>query len=306
MDEFGHILREARETKGFTLAEVQDQIRINARFLGALERGEYSVLPTPVHVRGFLRNYARFLGLDPQPLIKRYEKVGDHTAVSPADNGRTLPTNNIHFPPRQDQPFFDPVNFEVEDGRSRNSESAVRLIIIVALVAALALVANRFIPMLTGNGDGSEVITESITEAIQNVTDQIGTATQPDAVTSENASREETAVANENAPVSTSRNITEGTVLVPLPTRPVLPAMDAIQLKLEITERTWMEVTIDGDIVFSGIARNGDPPYEWEAGDEAKVNTGNAIAVFVTINDIPWGRMGERGENKEEVWRTTN
>jgi cytoskeletal protein RodZ len=73
MDELGHILREARENKGLTLAQVQSEIRINSKFLAALETGEYHRLPTPVHVRGFLRNYARFLGLDPQPLLDRYE-----------------------------------------------------------------------------------------------------------------------------------------------------------------------------------------------------------------------------------------
>ena len=65
-----------------------------------------------------------------------------------------------------------------------------------------------------------------------------------------------------------------------------------------------MEVTIDDDVVFSGIARNGDS-YEWTALEEAKVLTGNAIGVVVTINDVLLGRMGDRGENKEEVWQTT-
>ena len=83
-------------------------------------------------------------------------------------------------------------------------------------------------------------------------------------------------------------------------------AMDEIALQLDISERTWMEVTIDGDVVFSGWARGDDPPFEWTAQEEAKVNTGNGAGIFVTINEQPWGRMGERGENKEEVWRTTN
>ncbi|NHZ71509.1 MAG: helix-turn-helix domain-containing protein, partial [Aquificales bacterium] len=73
MDELGHILREARETKGLTLEEAQEKTRINSKYLDALENSEYDKLPTPVHVRGFLRNYARFLGLDPQPLLERYE-----------------------------------------------------------------------------------------------------------------------------------------------------------------------------------------------------------------------------------------
>ncbi|MCP4423449.1 MAG: helix-turn-helix domain-containing protein [Chloroflexi bacterium] len=301
MDEFGHILREARETKGLTLSDVQDQIRINSRFLDALERGEYDVIPAPAHVRGFLRNYARFLGLDPQPLIARYERVLEQgTAVSP-DNAQEEETNSLQISPRQDQPFFNPVNFAVDDGRTPSSESILRLVIIIALIAALALVANRFIPMFTDNRDGSEAITEGITEAIQNVADQIGPTAEPTETADENA-----AATDDAGIISTSRNIEEGTAVpAPLPTRPILPAMETIQLKLEITERTWMEVTVDGDIVYSGIVKKGDPPYEWEAGEEAKVNTGNAIAVHVTINDIPWGRMGERGENKEEIWRTT-
>ncbi len=301
MDEFGHILREARETKGLTLAEVQDQTRINARFLDALERGEYDTLPTPVHVRGFLRNYARFLGLSPQPLVERYEQVLEQgTAVSQPDNNQKEITTTLQIPPRADQPFFDPVNFSVDDGRGRSSESIVRLVIIIALIIALALIANRFIPMLTSGSDGSEAITESITEVIQNVTDQTNAPAEP-------TTAADTAVnAGSDVIISTERNNSENTAPpAPLPTRPILPAMDTIRLKLEITERTWMQVTIDGDIAFNGIAKKGDPPLEFEAQDEAKVNVGNAIAVFVTINDIPWGRMGERGEDHEEIWRTT-
>jgi hypothetical protein len=153
--------------------------------------------------------------------------------------------------------------------------------------------------MLMNNNDG-EALTEGINQVIQDMADQIGPTAEATAVP-------EATVDTENPIISTSRNNTEDAAeAAPLPTRPILPALDIIQLKLEITERTWMEVTIDGDVVFSGIAREGDPPYEFEAQEEAIVNTGNAIAVVVTINDIPWGRMGERGANQEEVWRTTN
>jgi cytoskeletal protein RodZ len=299
MDEFGHILREARENKGLTLAEAQDKTRINSRFLAALEQGNYDVLPTPVHVRGFLRNYARYLGLDPQPLVERYDWVLDQeTAVSPTQEEET-DTSDLLVPPRQDQPFFNPVNYEVDDGRSTNSEPFLRLVIILALIAALVLAGTRFLPLLFRNNN-NEALTEGINQVIQDVSEQIGPTVEATAVPQATTDAE-------NPVISTSRNNTEEAApTAPIPTRPVLPALETIQLKLEITERTWMEVTIDGDIVFSGIARNGDPPYEWEAQEEAIVNTGNAIAVVVTINDdIFWGRMGERGENKEEVWRTT-
>ena len=315
MDELGHILREARETKGLTLEEAQEKTRINSKYLDALENSEYDKLPTPVHVRGFLRNYARFLGLDPQPLLERYEL---NISQQPDPRSRQPQETDPHqLPPsltNEQQVFFDPVNMEVDVGQRRDPETAVRIVIIIALIIAVALIANRFVPLLLGNGDGSQSVDENLTEFIRDITNRAeGTAT---AQSGEAGAGEAEATATAFVPgeiiTSTSRNITDvtspdATPPAISPTRPTLPAtMDEIALQLDISERTWMEVTIDGDVVFSGIARGDDPPYEWTAQEEAKVNTGNGAGIFVTINNQPWGRMGERGESKEEVWRTTN
>lgn len=305
MDELGHILREARENKGLTLEEAQEATRINARYLEALETGQYDQLPTAVHVRGFLRNYARFLGLDPAPLLDRYQYSQSYQAppIATQSNGDINP--DAPLPSREDQPFFDPVNVEVDVGSRRDPESAVRIIIIVALIIALALVANRFVPLLLNNQDGSEAITTAVTDAVENVLDN---APEEDAASSgamDSADINATLTADEVI-TSTSRNNTDNAIPTPNPTRPALPAtMDEIALQLDVTERTWMEVTIDGDVVFSGIARAGDT-FEWTALEEAKVLTGNAAGVIVTINEIELGRLGERGENKEEVWQTTS
>ena len=312
MDELGHILREARETKGLTLAEAQEETRINSKYLAALENGEYDKLPTPVHVRGFLRNYARFLGLDSQPLLERYElnlaqqsNSRSRKSQEPAPNQPPASLTN------EQQIFFDPVNMEVDVGDRRDPETAVRIVIVIALIIAVGLIANRFVPLLLGNGDGSQSVDQGLNEFIQDITNRaVGTAT---AQSGEMIEGEAEATSPAFVPgeiiTSTSRNIIDPDTTAPAVsvTRPTLPAtMDEIALQLDVSERTWMEVTIDGDVVFSGWARGDDPPFEWTALEEAKVNTGNGAGIFVTINDQPWGRMGERGENKEEVWRTTN
>jgi cytoskeleton protein RodZ len=293
MDELGHILREARETKGLTLEEVQQQIRINARFLAALEEGEYERLPTPVHARGFLRNYARFLNLDPKPLVDRYEINHVNRRPSPAKNGSARLPGPLPPPTAEDKLFFDPVNVEVGDHNRRDPESALRLLIIASLLIALALVLNRFVPLFRAQGDTADSFTEGVTNVIRDMTnsDEPELDLNPLIVPGE-------------VITSTSRN-NFGELPTPAPTRAPLPAtLETIQLRLEITERGWLEVTIDGNVVFTGIARRNDS-FDWEAQDEAKVVTGNAVGVFVTINDIQLGRMGERGENKEEVWQTT-
>lgn len=307
MDELGHILREARETKGFTLEDVQDEIRINARYLKSLEEGEYAALPTPTHVRGFLRNYARFLGLDPEPLLNRYEISLSRTPKkAAANNGREA---NTPLPPLSPNVsvFYDPVNVEVDVGQRRDPESVLRLVIVIALIIAIALVANRFVPLFLGNGDGSEVITTGINETLSNFFNR-GDSAEEVTPTAEELETEALFTIPDEPINPSGRTFFDTTPPpAPMPTRPTLPAtMDRIDLRVDISERTWMEVTIDGDVVFTGWARSGDPPYEWTASREAKINTGNAVGVFVTINDIPWGRMGNRGENKEEIWRTTN
>jgi cytoskeleton protein RodZ len=298
VDELGSLLREARETKGLSLEQAQDKTRINARFLAALEEGQFQTLPTPVHVRGYLRNYARFLGLDPRPLLERYELSKDRFIVPetrPSTNG-DLPDKAL--PLGDDQVFFDPVNVEIAGRGNRSGGSTQRLVIIAALILTLALVANRFVPMLTGRGDGSEALTNGINEAVNNIVNGDG----PELTPSPNL----TLVPGAGQVITSTERNSAIQLPTPTATRPSLPVtLETIQLKLEITERTWMRVTIDGEIVFEGLARGDDEPYEWVAQREATLLTGNAIGIFVTINNIDLGKLGGRGEVVEETWTTT-
>ena len=307
MDEIGHILREARENKGLSLEEAQAKTRISVRYLTALENGQYSALPTPVHVRGFLRNYARFLGLEPQPLLDRYGASAGQDMPVVASAAREITPDNP-LPDRQDQPFFDPVNMEV-NGKGYSigggSGGILQIIIIVALVIALALIANRFIPVLFGSGGGDNAV-EEVGAAVRDVVAGVTGATATPTLTPPAPAGESGIIVDgtEQPIADTSRN-NPGGVPTPSPTRPPLPAtMDEVRLKLDILERTWMEVTIDGSVVFSGIAKANDV-YEWTAQNEARLVTGNAIGVFATVNDVELGRLGGRGERYEEVWRTT-
>jgi cytoskeleton protein RodZ len=66
----GEILRKAREARGDSLNDVAQILKLSAQQLEALENGRFDVLPGPTFVRGFLRNYARYLGISPDPLLE--------------------------------------------------------------------------------------------------------------------------------------------------------------------------------------------------------------------------------------------
>jgi len=74
----------ARERKGVDLYRAERDTKIRARYLGALERGDYRELPGAVYTKGFLRNYALYLGLDPDEILDQWRhERGDTNEVTP-------------------------------------------------------------------------------------------------------------------------------------------------------------------------------------------------------------------------------
>lgn len=69
----GARLKATREAQGLGLGEVADRLKLSIRQLEAIESDHFSALPGTTFVRGFVRNYARFLGIDPEPLMQDLE-----------------------------------------------------------------------------------------------------------------------------------------------------------------------------------------------------------------------------------------
>ena len=94
----------ARERKGVDLYRAERDTKIRARYLGALERGEYRELPGAVYTKGFLRNYALYLGLDPDDVLMQWRtERGGAKDVAPSIVVRrpiTVPRQGLTFSPR--------------------------------------------------------------------------------------------------------------------------------------------------------------------------------------------------------------
>jgi cytoskeleton protein RodZ len=82
----GQILRDAREAQGVTLDDAAARLRLMHRQIEAMETNDFESLGQPVFARGFVRNYARLLGLAPEALLARMEGAPvEPTAVSRAE-----------------------------------------------------------------------------------------------------------------------------------------------------------------------------------------------------------------------------
>jgi len=71
----GQRFRVAREARGMSLSDVAERIRIRSVYLAAIEEENWSIIGAPVYVRGFLRTYARFLGLDPEEAVAAFNRA---------------------------------------------------------------------------------------------------------------------------------------------------------------------------------------------------------------------------------------
>lgn len=77
MIKIGTKFSEARRRKGLTLDEISQTTKIRKEFLEAIENGEYAKLPSSAYAYGFVRNYAKFLGLDEGQSIALFKREFD-------------------------------------------------------------------------------------------------------------------------------------------------------------------------------------------------------------------------------------
>jgi hypothetical protein len=78
MFEIGNSLREARLRQSLDLARVEDDTKIRAKYLQALEDERFEILPSETYVKGFMRTYAEYLGLDGQVYVDEYNSRFAH------------------------------------------------------------------------------------------------------------------------------------------------------------------------------------------------------------------------------------
>lgn len=102
----GEKLAALRRERGKTLPDLEYATKIMGRMLSALENNRWDELPDPVYVRGYIRNYAQYLGVDPDPLIAEYERdtttQPEHTPLRRIPERTVVPHRlDVHDIPKQ-------------------------------------------------------------------------------------------------------------------------------------------------------------------------------------------------------------
>jgi cytoskeletal protein RodZ len=277
------MLRDARQARGVSLQEAERETKIRAKYLGALEDDNFTGLPGPVYVRGFLRNYAHYLGLDVKEVIELYEDQIQPTRVKiRAARGERPPEKKGR--PDTEKISIHPLSPTPVDTRVRYGSSYI----LVSLVAVPLIILFYFIYSIWG-GQRSETL------PIQ--TPSPPTLT-PLALPSEITVGADTSAGAFNTPtvpvVAPPANPEPTATLPPAPqlspTAAAVPAADKVTVQIVTTRDAWMRVLVDGVQRFSGTLPSGTT-RQWEGSQRVRIRTGRADSVRVTVNGAELGMM---------------
>lgn len=271
IQEIGQLLRDSREQLGLSHSEIERATHIRTRYLEALENGDLGSLPSPVQARGFLRNYAAFLGLDADQLLLRFTDQLEGSRHRPATaRGASPPTSEPTMVHRRRPAWL-------------SSDLLVAVTISLVVLVVLFWGGSRVLAAIQEDGQSA---TPSgfliVTSPSPSASPSVEPAEQPN---------------RDNPPAVTPSP--EGTL--PAALLGGAQQTEGINLRILVEKRAWLSVLVDGEEAFRGRAKPGDI-LEFQAEDQILVVTGNGDGLRTVYNGQDQGRLGDVGEVVTRLW----
>lgn len=295
----GEWLKNRREELDISLEQAEEQTRIRARYLEALEAEDFESLPDLVVGRGFLRNYATYLELDPEEVASRYTE-----SIAPPEP-EPLPAD-------ESSPFegpFRPMPLHEMPSRISRRGWWIGLLVILILIAAGLLIwwGYPHIRALLPTSGPTPYATMVPTFTRQATSARLATATLTPASTVAETSTD--VPADTSAPTATvdtkatpTLELTTTPTFTPSPSlSPSPPVYTGIFLELVFTDTSWIQVTVDGVRQFQGELET-DTYRSWYGEKRIELRVGNAGSVLVTVNGQFLGTLGASDEVVDRVF----
>lgn len=299
----GEKLRNLRSERRISLGEVSRGTRIQLKYLEYLEAGDYKSLPADVYVKGFLRGYAEFLGLDENILIRLYEKEkGIKRNLEKVTEKKTDKNKIINISPFLITPKIIGI--------------ALSIILVFGgifyLYKEIGAFANT--PKLVILNPAQDAVESSNSVVVEGVTDKdakVFINNQPILVSDEGRFSERLAlqsgtnsisikavnrfdrastqniIIQSNYQTAQTENATENNQ------DSILLEQNKISMDIQVDPGpVWVSVEADGNLVFSGTMLAG-AVQSFSANDKIVVNSGKASATHIKFNGKDIGALGK-------------
>lgn len=271
----GRYLRESREARELTLEDAVRALRIRRDILEAFEQGEFNVMDSTVRVRGMLRNYAHYLGLEEERVLQYYESSTNNK------RRRRFGRREIHVEPIAPRKLTDtppslPAVTVPQVANNRGIVDILRYIAMI-LVALAAIAVIIFVLMDTLDlNQPEETVAVVATLPAGSVT-----------VT----------------PTNTATITPRATIPTDTPDAASLNIV-GIQVILEIQQRSWLRIMVDDREIYTGIL---EPGYSstYTGNESVAITAANAAALEITYNGVMQDPFGARGQEVDLLFTST-
>lgn len=259
----GAALASARERLGLTVADVAGQMRISPRQVEAIEADRYQELPGAVFVRGFVRNYARLLKLDPMPLLHALEPALGQEA------------------PLRAHPIAGAIPVPARRGRT------IGWLGVLSVLVACVLGAGLYEYWRSQPREASVHLPATSPNQLEPPakpgppTEPAATATPPLAAQGEAPSSAEAATSEPAPPAAAEPQATPSAAATP----GAAPGARAARLGIQFVQESWFEIRDrEGNVAFVGTGPANSMRL-FDVQTPASVIIGNAGGVRITYND---------------------
>jgi len=260
----GKYLKNQRESKQISLREVAKNTRVREHVLRAIEADQHHLLPPATYVKGFLLAYAKYLKLDPNDVLLRYERVLKGESIAPPSVQPPRPKREI--PPKQ-----------APKPKQKILWNTKQTWVVVGVVVASFVVFYFFSPYAsrppTEPAPGKPV---EMKPPIASSPPVLATTRPP----------EGRPVVQEKKPLTPSPAVTATTSV---------QEKKAISLQLKAVEETWLSVQADDQSGKDMILKPGEG-MTVQASGRILMKLGNAGGLDLVLNGKPLGKPGKSGE----------
>lgn len=270
----GRYLRESREAKEITLEDAVRALRIRRDILESFEQGEFAVMDSTVRVRGMLRNYAHYLGLDEERVLQYHEAALTNSRRRRRFGRQETSSDTELLAPRKitDTPPTLPTVKIQEQSSGRVANALKNIAMFLVSVAALAVIIF--------------VITDTL---------QLTQSTEPVALNPTIPAGEITITATNTATITP-----RATVLTDTPDASSFN-IDGVQVIVEITQRSWVRIITDDTEQYVGFL---EPGYRstYSGNNSVAITAANAAALDIIYNGVEQDTFGARGQQVELIF----
>ena len=267
MDEretLGKFLKSQRESKKISLREVAKNTRVREHILRAIEEDQPELLPPATYVKGFLLAYAKYLRLDPNDVLLRYERALKGEPAVPAPLQPLTPRQKI--PPTRPSKSKPKVLWNTK-----------QVWVVAAVIVASFVVFYFFSPF------ASKLPIEPLPG--RSVEGKLSGAPSPSAAAPARAPGEKPVV-EEKKPLASSP---------PVAAASSVQEKKALSLLLKASEETWVSLQADDQPEKEMTFKPGDG-VSVQASNRIRMKLGNAGGLDLILNGKPLGKFGKSGE----------